>query len=239
MELIKVTTTEKSNTVSARELYEFLEVKTQFTKWCERMFEYGFEENKDYLLVSQKRLTNNPKNPFATESDYALTLDTAKEISMLQRSEKGKQARQYFLECEKQLKGKTPSYQIEDKIQRAKVWIEEEENRLLLQEKNEKLQFRSDFVDVCFDTNGMFSMEETAKIFKLPFGRNEMMKQLRDKGILTKESNTPTQKYVSNGYFKVVETMVENGAFKKLVSTTYATQKGIGYIHKLFKNELV
>ena len=76
-------------------------------------------------------------------------------------------------------------------------------------------------------------MEETAKILKLDFGRNEMMKQLREKGVLT-ISNTPAQRFVSNGYFKVFETLVENGNFKKLVSTTYATQKGIGYIHKLF-----
>lgn len=133
---------------------------------------------------------------------------------------------------------KTPSYLITDDIERAKAWIVEAEERKLLQESNEKLQFRSDFVDVCFDTDGMFSMEETVKILKLPFGRNDMMNQLRDKKILTL-SNTPTQKNISNGYFKVVESLVEHGNFKKLISTTYATQKGVGYIHKLFSNGLM
>lgn len=231
-ELIRVSQNEKGHqVVSARELYEFLEVKTQFTKWCERMFEYGFEENKDYSLLSQKRLTAQGNE--TSFIDYVLTLDTSKEIAMLQRSEKGKQARVYFIECEKKLKEKTPSYLIKDEIERAKAWITEAEERKQLQEKNEVLQFRSDFVDVCFDTDGLFSMEETVKILKLPFGRNEMMKQLREKGVLT-TSNTPTQRFVSNGYFKVVESMVENGSFKKLVSTTYATQKGIGHIHKMF-----
>lgn len=95
-ELIKVNTNEQgSKVVSARELYDFLEVKTDFSKWCSRMFEYGFEENKDYSLVKiGERSAHN-------KIDYALTLDTSKEIAMIQRSKKGKQARQYFIECEK------------------------------------------------------------------------------------------------------------------------------------------
>lgn len=88
--------------VSARELHKFLEVQTQFTIWCERMFEYGFTENQDYVAVNQKRLTAQGNE--TTFLDYALTLDCAKEIAMLQRSDKGKQARQYFIDCEKQLK---------------------------------------------------------------------------------------------------------------------------------------
>jgi phage anti-repressor protein len=103
--LIRVELNEQGQTVvSARELYAFLEVKTKFTTWCERMFAHEFIENQDYLLVSQKRETNNPKNPHTIETDYALTLDCAKQIAMLQRNDKGKQARLYFIDCEKKLK---------------------------------------------------------------------------------------------------------------------------------------
>jgi anti-repressor protein len=112
-----------------------------------------------------------------------------------------------------------------------KELVAKEEQVILLQEKNEKLQYRSDFVDVCFDTDGVFSMEEVSKILKLPYGRNKMMDNLRKSGVLL-SSNTPKQSLIKSGYFKVVETMVDNGNFKKLVSTTYATQKGIGHIHK-------
>lgn len=98
-ELIKITTDgQGSKVVSARELYEYLEVKTEFAKWCGRMFEYGFVENHDYSLVKIG------ERSFHNKIDYALTIDTAKEIAMLQRTEKGKQARQYFIECEKALK---------------------------------------------------------------------------------------------------------------------------------------
>lgn len=102
-ELIKITENAGRQIVSARELHQFLEVKSQFIHWAKRMFAYGFTENQDYLLVGQKRPTNNPKNPFTTENDYALTLDAAKQISMIQKNKKGQEARQYFIECEKKL----------------------------------------------------------------------------------------------------------------------------------------
>jgi phage anti-repressor protein len=101
--IIKITTNEQgSKVVSARELHNFLEVQTQFTKWCERMFEYGFEEHKDYSEVIVKN-DYNPNGGKSSLIDYALSIDTSKEIAMLQRTEKGKQARQYFIECEKKV----------------------------------------------------------------------------------------------------------------------------------------
>ena len=68
------------------------------------MVEYGFEEEIDFIRVAQKRATNNLKNPVTTVINHAISLDMAKEISMIQRTEKGKIARQYFINCEKKLK---------------------------------------------------------------------------------------------------------------------------------------
>ena len=68
------------------------------------MVEYGFEEEIDVIRVAQKRATNNLKNPVTTVIDHAISIDMAKEISMIQRTEKGKVARQYFINCEKKLK---------------------------------------------------------------------------------------------------------------------------------------
>ena len=102
-ELISISTGEQgSPVVSARELHSFFEVKTEFAKWSKRMFEYGFTEGVDYTQVFVK----NDENPNGGRPmiDYALTLDCAKEIAMIQRSEKGKQARQYFIEAEKTLR---------------------------------------------------------------------------------------------------------------------------------------
>lgn len=97
-ELIKINS---NNTVSGRELHKFLEIGTRFDKWFIRMCEYGFNENDDFIRVAQKCPTLGGTQ---TIIDYAITLDMAKEISMLQRTEKGKQARQYFINCEKKLK---------------------------------------------------------------------------------------------------------------------------------------
>ena len=104
MELIKIIEREGRQLVSGRELHEFLEIRTKYKEWFRRMGEYGFEEEIDFIRVAQKRATNNLKNPVTTVIDHAISIDMAKEISMIQRTEKGKIARQYFINCEKKLK---------------------------------------------------------------------------------------------------------------------------------------
>ena len=104
MELIKIIEREGRQLVSGRELHEFLEIRTKYKDWFRRMVEYGFEEEIDFIRVAQKRATNNLKNPVTTVIDHAMSIDMAKEISMIQRTEKGKIARQYFINCEKKLK---------------------------------------------------------------------------------------------------------------------------------------
>lgn len=103
-EIIKVVYEDESGrpTVLGRDLHSVLEIKTPYTQWFDRMKEYGFNENTDYVLVSQKSETNNPKNPYTTITNHQLTIEMAKEICMIQRSELGKQYRQYFIELEKQ-----------------------------------------------------------------------------------------------------------------------------------------
>lgn len=95
--IVNVQTHRGQNMVSARELHTFLSVQTDFSDWCKRMFEYGFVENQDYsLLKIGERSVHN-------KTDYFLTLDTAKEIAMIQRTDKGREIRNYFIECERSL----------------------------------------------------------------------------------------------------------------------------------------
>lgn len=101
--LISIKSTDQiKKAVSARELYEFLEITERFSRWFDRMRDYGFDEGIDYVQ-------HESYNARARQSlqDYFISIDMAKEISMIQRSDKGKQARQYFLECERKLKGQT------------------------------------------------------------------------------------------------------------------------------------
>jgi len=131
MELIKIKESNGNSVVSARELHQFLEVKTDFKDWIIRMLDYGFEENKDFSSFLSESNGGRPSK------EYALTIDCAKEISMIQRTEKGKQARQYFIECEKQLqKEKTPQTYIEA----LKALVQSEEQKLILTQKVENLE---------------------------------------------------------------------------------------------------
>lgn len=104
-ELIKIKTENGKQLVSARELYEFLGLSKRFSSWFEtysKNEDYGFIENEDFTSVLSSTVVNNGAE--RQLQDYAITIDMAKELSMLSKTEKGKQARKYFIQCEKVLK---------------------------------------------------------------------------------------------------------------------------------------
>ena len=104
-ELIKITETEGKQTVSARELHQKLGIEHRFNDWFKRMLKYGFVENKDFTSVQVcTEVQNNGGIQKRELVEYYLSLDMAKEICMIQRSEIGRTFRQYFIECEKELK---------------------------------------------------------------------------------------------------------------------------------------
>jgi phage anti-repressor protein len=105
MELIKIQENDKGQkVVSARDLHKFLESTERFSNWFERQLQYDFIEDQDFTSVKSLTLVNNGAS--RELQDFALTLDCAKEISMIQRTEKGKEARKYFINCEKQLQAR-------------------------------------------------------------------------------------------------------------------------------------
>ena len=230
-ELIKVTETENGSVVNAKELYLFLGYDiSHWAKWCNRnIIENDFAIiDKDYVELAQSARTK----------EFAFSIDFAKKISMMAKTIKGEEARDYFLECEKisKLKNVTaivPSYQIENLAERARAWAVEYEEKLLILESNAKLQYRSDFVDVCFDADGVFTFGDVAKILKLGYGSITLYEKMRECGLIMQGTTVPYQKYVSNGWFKVIQELKENGRFKKIIKVTFATQKGIGHIKKL------
>ena len=140
MELIKIIEREGRQLVSGRELHEFLEIKTRYNDWFKRMVEYGFDEGSDFLLVTQKRETNNLKNPVTTVIDHAISIDMAKEISMIQRTEKGRAARQYFISCEKKLKEVKKLSPMELMELQFKALKEQEEKIAQVENKVDKLE---------------------------------------------------------------------------------------------------
>lgn len=90
-------------TVSGRELHEFLQVKTAYKDWFPRMVEYGFTEGEDFNPLKIERVQDEGGRKVSrTLDDHQLTIPMAKELCMIQRNERGKQARQYFLAIEAQ-----------------------------------------------------------------------------------------------------------------------------------------
>ena len=125
-ELITITTNEVGEpSVSGRELHEFLGVETPYRKWIPRMIEYGFTEGKDFNTDKNVRVGEEGNREVARElTDHLLTIDMAKELAMIQRTDRGKQARQYFIQAEK-------DYNSPEKIMARALRIAEKELSLM------------------------------------------------------------------------------------------------------------
>ena len=100
-DLIKIEINEKQEpVVNGRELYEALGIQTRYDTWFNRMKEYGFAENVDYVEINEKVDAQKRARTYE-QINHAIKLDMAKEIAMIQRNEKGKEVRQYFIQVEK------------------------------------------------------------------------------------------------------------------------------------------
>lgn len=228
-------------TLSARELHEFLEIKTQYTKWFERMEQYGFTENVDYRAISQKRLTVQGNE--TTYIDHEITLDMAKEIAMLQRSEKGKQCRQYFLELER--KWNSPeavmNRALEYSHRQVKALMEENTTQ---KKQIEELKPKALFTDAVSASKGSVTIGTLAKMLTrngVTIGQNRLYAWLRENGYVVKDGrnkNVATQRYVEQGLFELKENLTfdENGEPVIRKPTTMVTGKGQKYfIDKFIK----
>ncbi len=224
--------------VSGRELYEFLGVKTQYTKWFERMSEYGFIKGEDYILDSQKRLTNNPKNPTAEITDHILTLDMAKEISMIQRNEKGKQARHYFIKVEKAWN--SPEMIMKRALQYADKKIISLEERIALDKP------KTIFADAVTASKTSILVGELAKLLKqngVNIGANRLFCWLRETGFLIKRKGTdwnmPTQYSMDLELFEIKETVISHSdGHTSINKTPKVTGKGQQYFVNKFLSKV-
>lgn len=223
--------------VSARELYEQLEIKTPFHKWFPRMCEYGFVENQDFALVGQKCPTNNPKNPYTTVNDYAITIEMAKELCMIQRTPIGKQCRNYFIECERKLK-ETGGFAIPQTYAQALALAAQQAEQIEQQQKqlaaqNQQLTEQKpkvEFYDAAMNAKDAKTLQEVAKTIDIPnVGRTIVFRILREKKILDSK-NQPNQKYVNDGYFKLIQVVKPIKGRTRLFTQTVVFPTGIEFV---------
>ena len=232
-ELFKVNYDNERITLSARELHEFLEVKTKYKDWFPRMTEYGFVENIDYQAIAQKRATAQGNE--TTYTDHQITIEMAKEIAMLQRNEKGKQARQYFIELEK--KWNSP----EAVINRALEYSRKQVKALMLE--NSELKPKAIFADAVSASKTSILVGELAKVLKangIDIGQKRLFAWLRDNHYLMQKGesyNLPTQKSMDLGLMEIKKSTVNNADGSiRTVTTTKITGKGQVYFVNKFLN---
>lgn len=150
---------ETIQTVNARELHAFLEVKSAFKDWIARRIEdFGFIEGQDFCSFLRESTGGRPTK------EYALTLSMGKELSMVERNEKGKQARQYFIECEKIAKQPQLNPANLSRMQLIQIAMESEQERLLLAEKVEELAPKAEIADRIHTSDGLFGFRQVAKM---------------------------------------------------------------------------
>ena len=244
-DLIKVNYTESEQpTVSGRELHEALEVKTAYKDWFPRMCEYGFTEGEDFnpLIFEQVR-TEGSRQVTREVTDHQLTIPMAKEICMIQRSEKGKQFRQYFIEIEN--RWNTPEAVMARALQMANRKIDEIKNaNVLLEQKIEADKPKVIFADSVSAAKTSILVGDLAKLLKqngVNIGQNRLFEWLRQNGYLIKSGsskNMPTQKAADMGLFEVKVSTVNNpdGSIRE-TKTTKVTGKGQVYFVNKFVGE--
>ncbi len=233
-ELLKVNYDNERITLSARELHQFLGIGTRFNVWFPRMKEYGFNENIDFQRVAQKCDTLGGLQDVV---DYQITLDMAKEIAMFQRSEKGKQVRQYFIQIEK-------DWNSPDKVMARALNIANQRIETL-QIENKELKPKAFFADAVATAESSCLVGELAKIIKAngcDIGQKRLFEWLRANGYLMcrgEAYNQPTQKSMELGLMEIKKRVIDNpDGSKRVTTTTKITGKGqVYFVNKFCKKD--
>ena len=237
-ELIKIDYTNSERpTILARDLHDALEVQTAYKDWFPRMCEYGFEEGKDYCSILSDRVDGLPGKP---RNDHQITIAMAKELCMLQRSEKGKQFRKYFIQVEEAWN--TPEQVMARALQMANRMVDKlkKDNAYLL-EKAEADAPKVLFADAVAASHTSILIGDLAKLIRqngVEVGQNRLFQWLRDNGYLCSTGeryNLPTQKSMELKLFEVKETTISNpdGSIR-ITRTTKVTGKGQAYFVNKF-----
>lgn len=227
-------------TVSGRELHQFLGVETPYAKWFSRMVEYGFSEGIDFAEVMDK----NVQTPLGgrPSTDHQLTVPMAKELCMIQRNERGKQARQYFLAVEEQWNSPDAVMQRALSIANARVERLRGE-KLALQADNDAMRPKALFADAVCASSTSILIGDLAKLLQqngVQIGQNRLFEWMRRSGYLISRHgsnrNMPTQRAMEMGLFVVKETAVTHSDGHVSVSKTpKVTGKGQMYFINKFK----
>ena len=226
-DLIKIEEREGQQTVNARELWDKLESKRDFSNWVAERID-GFIEGQDFTTILLESTGGRPKK------EYYLTIDTAKHLAMLERNEQGKAIRQYFIEVEKKAR---------EAFQVPKTYAEAlrlaADQALEIEQKTAALAIAAPkvaFFDQVADSKTALQMRDVAAALNIPgWGRNKIFELLRDKGILDGR-NVPYRQFQDAGYFRVIEQSYTDKVGETHISLkTLVYQRGVDYVRKIIE----
>lgn len=232
--LIPINYDAEQPTVSARDLHTGLGIKTAFKDWFPRMTTYGFEIGKDFCSKMSESTGGRPA------TDYQISVDMAKQICMIQRSEKGRLYRQYFLDLEKAWN--TPEQIFARALKMADKTIEslKSDNAALIEDV-ERMRPKEIFADAVSASHTSILIGELAKLLKqngIETGQRRLFAWMRENGFLIKSGsakNMPTQRAMELGLFEIKEGSYINGAGVNVTTkTTKVTGKGQQYFINKF-----
>lgn len=235
MELLRINYESEQPTVSARELHEGLEINTKFATWFERMCEYGFSEGNEFFPKVGKTSEQGGRPSI----DYQISIDMAKQICMIQRTEKGKQYRQYFIDLEKAWN--TPEQVMARALKIANNEIDKlkADNKVLIAD-TERMKPKEIFADAVESSRTSILIGDMAELICQnghEIGQNRLFEWMRQNDYLIKSGgskNMPTQKAMEQKLFEVKErTVVNPDGSVRITRTTLVTGKGqIHFINK-------
>ena len=234
MDLIKVMVKNDQQLVSAREVLEKVGLKTRFSRWVDQNFG-EFEEGVDFTSVKTFTVVNNGAR--RELDDYALTLDMAKELCMMARTDAGKELRRYFIELER--KWNDP----QEVVKRGYAILQNENARLKIELETAKP--KALFADAVSTSDTPILVGELAKILHqngVSMGQNRMFRWLRDNGYLISKKGTsynmPTQRAMELGLFKIKENAITHSdGHVTITKTPKVTGKGQVYFVNKFVGE--
>ncbi|QHO93242.1 phage antirepressor KilAC domain-containing protein [Streptococcus agalactiae] len=235
-QLINITLNENHEpVVSGRDLHRGLEVKSKYNDWLKRMLDYGFSEGTDFIAIAQKKVTAQ-----GNQSEYVehiFNLDSAKEIAMIQRNDKGKEVRKYFIQVEK-------DFNSPEKIMaRALLMADKKVHKLEAQIEADRPKVL--FADAVSASKSSCLIGELAKILKqngIDIGQNKLFQWLRANGYLISRRgeswNQPTQKSMQLGLFELKKTAINHSDGHTTTNVTpKVTGKGQQYFINKFLNQ--
>lgn len=237
-DLIKINYETDQPTVSARELHKALEVSSRFSRWFDANKEM-FVEGEDYNKCTSSTVVNN--GAVRELEDYEITVLMAKHLSMMSRTEKGRDVRNYLIDLEKAWN--TPEQIFARALKMADKEIERlKENNALLAQDNQRMKPKEIFADAVATSTTSILIGDLAKLLKqngIETGQKRLFDWMRQNGYLIKRKgadwNSPTQKAMELGLFEVKESTVNNpDGSVRINKTTKVTGKGQQYFINRF-----